>query len=101
MDKLTLFFIGVTSVAVVLQMLILFAMFVAIRKLGMRMEAVAGKVEDTTAIVQTRVLPLIDNAKTIQQDVKNFIDKAKPKFEVIVENASSISTTARTTLERF
>ena len=99
-DKLTLF-IAVTSAAVVLQMLILLAMFLAVRKLGARMEAVAGKVEDTTAIVQTRVLPLIDNAKTIQQDVKNFLDTAKPKIEVIIENASSISTTARTTLERF
>ena len=99
-DKLTLF-IAVTSVAVVLQMLILLAMYMAVRKLGARMEAVAGKVEDTTAIVQTRVLPVIDNVKTIQQDVKSFLDTAKPKFETIIGNASSISTTARTTLERF
>ena len=100
MDKLTLF-TAVTSAAVVLQMFILLAMFLAVRKLGARMEVVANKVEDTITVVQTRALPLIDNAKTIQQDVKNFLDTAKPRIETIIDNASSVSTTARTTLERF
>ena len=56
MDKLTLF-IAVTSVAVVMQMLILLAMALAVRKLGARMEVVAGKVEDTITVVQARALP--------------------------------------------
>ena len=96
MDKLTLF-IAVTSAAVVLQMFILLAMFLAVRKLGARMEVVANKVEDTITVVQTRALPLIDNANTIQQDVKNFLDTAKPRIETIIDNASSVSATARTT----
>lgn len=100
MDKLTLF-IAVTSVAVVLQMLILLAMFLAVRKLGARMEAVAGKVEDTITVVQARALPIIDDAKAIQLNVKNFLETAKPKIETIIDNASSVSTTTRTTLERF
>ena len=43
----------------------------------------------------------MDDAKTIQHNVKNFLDTAKPKLETILDNASSISTTTRTTLERF
>ncbi len=42
MDKLTLF-IGVTASAVVLQMLILLGMFLTMRKLGARMQALADK----------------------------------------------------------
>lgn len=100
MDKLTIF-IGVTASAVVLQMLILLAMFVTMRKLGARMQALADKVEETTTQVQTRVLPVIDNAKAIQQDVKSFLDTARPKIETIIDNASRISSTTRTTVERF
>ena len=63
-DKLTIF-IAVTAAAVVLQMLILLGMFVAVWKLKVRMEGLAAKVEDTTDIVQTRVLPVIDNAEEL------------------------------------
>lgn len=98
-DKLT-WFIAVTAAAVVLQMLILLAMYIAMRKLGGRMEALADKVEDTTNTVQTRVLPLLDNAKTIQHDVKAFLDTTRPNIETLIANASQMSTTVRATLER-
>jgi|HubBroStandDraft_4_1064222.scaffolds.fasta_scaffold13743_5 methyl-accepting chemotaxis protein len=100
MDKLTLF-IAVTSSAVVLQMLILLGMFLTMRKLGTRMQALADKAEETTAMVQTRVLPIIDKTKTIQEDVKNFLDTARPKIETLIDNASRISSTTRATVERF
>lgn len=100
MDKLTIF-IGVTAAAVVLQMLILMAMFIAMRKLGARMEALADKVEDTTSTVQTRVLPLLDNAKTMQQEVKNFLQTTRPKIDKLVDNVTQMSSTARGTVERF
>ncbi len=100
MDKLTLF-IAVTSFAVVLQMLILLGMFLTMRKLGARMQALADKVEETTAVVQTRVLPILDKTKTIQEDVKNFLDNARPKIETLIDNASRISSTTRATVERF
>jgi hypothetical protein len=100
MDKLTLF-IAVTSSAVVLQMLILLGMFLTMRKLGARMQGLADKAEETTALVQTRVLPIIDKTKTIQEDVKNFLDTARPKIETLIDNASRISSTTRATVERF
>jgi methyl-accepting chemotaxis protein len=100
MDKLTLF-IAVTSSAVVLQMLILLGMFLTMRKLGARMQGLADKAEETTALVQTRVLPIIDKTKTIQEDVKNFLDTARPKIETLIDSASRISSTTRATVERF
>src|SRR5581483_10122429 len=100
MDNITIW-IAVTSAAVVLQMLILLGMFLTVRKLASRVEGLAGKAEETTALVQTRVLPIIDNVKSIQQDVKSFIETARPKIETIVDNASRVSTTARATVERF
>ena len=71
MDKLTIF-IGVTASAVVLQMLILLGMFLTMRKLGARMQALADKAEETTNAVQTRVLPILDNAKTMQAGGQEF-----------------------------
>lgn len=100
MDKLTIF-IGVTASAVVLQMLILLGMFLTMRKLGARMQALADKAEETTNAVQTRVLPILDSAKTMQAEVKSFLETAKPKIETLIDNASRISSTTRATVERF
>lgn len=98
-DKLTLF-IAVTAAAVVLQMLILLAMYLAMRKLGGRVEGLVDKVEDTTSVVQTRVLPIIDNVKTMQQEVKGFLETTRPKIETLIDNVSQMSTKARSTVER-
>ncbi len=99
-DKLTIF-IAVTAAAVVLQMLILLGMFIVVLKLGKRVKAVAEKAEETTDLVQTKVMPIVDNAKTIQEDVKKFLDTNRPKIETMIDNATQVSTTARTTVERF
>jgi methyl-accepting chemotaxis protein len=94
-------FIAVTAAAVVLQMLILFGMFLAIRKITGRVEALADKVEDTTGIVQQKVLPLVDNAKAMQQQVQEFITTARPKIEKLVDNASEVSDSAKATVDRL
>ncbi len=99
-DKLTLF-IAITSFAVVLQMLILLGIYIAVRKLSARMEALADRVEDTTSTLQVRVLPVIDNVKSIQQDVKAFMETARPKVDLVLDNLSYISTTARGSVERI
>jgi methyl-accepting chemotaxis protein len=99
-EKLTLF-IAVTAVAVVLQMLILLGIYFAVRKLSARMEALADRVEDATNTLQVRVLPVIDNVKSIQQDVKAFVETARPKVDLVLDNLSYISTTARGSVERI
>ena len=90
-----------TASAVVLQMLILLGMFLTMRKLGARMQALADKAEETTNAVPTRVLPILDSAKTMQAEVKSFLETAKPKIETLIDNASRISSTTRATVERF
>jgi len=91
-DKLTLW-IAVTSAAVALQALILFFMYLAVRSLSKRLESV---VDET----QSRVLPLLENGKAIQQDVKTFLETARPKIDLILENAVHVTTRARTDVER-
>jgi len=91
-EKLTIF-IALTAAAVMLQMLILLAMYLAMRKLNARLEAV---VDET----QSRVFPLLENAKVIQQDVKAFLETASPKIDVILDNAAHATTTVRTDIER-
>lgn len=91
-DKLTLF-IAVTSAAVVLQMLILLALYLAMRKLNARLETV---VDET----QSRVFPLLENAKVMQQDVKALLEATRPKLDVILDNVAHVTTTARTDIER-
>jgi methyl-accepting chemotaxis protein len=99
-DNFTWFAIAVT-VAIFLQVLILAGMFFAMNKLRERLEALADKVEDTASVVQVRVLPILDNAKSIQQEVKSFVENSRPKIETMVGNLSSMSTTARSSVERF
>jgi methyl-accepting chemotaxis protein len=100
MDTLLTAFIAVTAAAVVLQMLILAGMFLTMRKLAARVEALADKAEDTASVVQVRVLPLLEDAKSLQETVKSFVEKSRPQVETIIGNASQISTTARTTVDR-
>ncbi len=101
MDTLLTIFIAVTAAAVVLQMIILAGMFLTMRKLATRVEALADKAEDTAGVVQARVLPLLENAKSIQEQVKGFVEKSRPQVETLIGNATEISTTARTSAERI
>src|SRR5271166_5099083 len=95
MDTLLTIFIAVTAAAVVLQMIILAGMFLTMRKLATRVEALADKVEDTTGVVQARVLPLLENAKSIQEQVKGFVEKSRPQVETLIGNVTEIRTTDR------
>jgi hypothetical protein len=86
-DKLTIF-IGVTAAAVVLQMLILAGMFVVMRRL-------AARVQSVTDDLESRVMPLVEDAKKLTSNVQGLLDTTRPKVETLLENASTISTTAR------
>ena len=91
-DKLTIF-IAITAAAVVLQMLILFVMCIVVFKLSARLKTVADETE-------SRVLPLIDSARILQQEVKSFLETSRPKVDLILDNAAHVTTTARTDVER-
>jgi hypothetical protein len=86
MDHLTIF-IAVTAAAVVLQALILVAMFLSMRK-------TASKVEVMTEEVKTKVLPTVDL-------VHSTLVQIKPRIETIVANTSESSTLLKAQIQRL
>lgn len=92
-DKLTFVLIAITA-AVVLQMLILAGMFFTVRKLSLHLKSVADE-------VKTQALPLLEGTKTLQADVKRIVETSAPKFELALDNAAAISTTAHAGIGRM
>jgi hypothetical protein len=86
MDHLTIF-IAVTSSAVVLQALILFGMYLSMRKTSAKVEALAEE-------VKTKVLPTAELVHSTLTDLR-------PKIEIIVTNVSDSSTKLRAQVERL
>jgi len=91
-DKLTIF-IAVTSAAVVLQMLILAGMFFALRKLS-------AQVMTATNEVKTQALPLLENAKKLEAEIRRIVETSSPKMELVLDNAAAITTTAHGAIGR-
>lgn len=85
MDQLTIF-IAVTAAAVVLQACILFGMFLAVRKTGARVEALAEE-------VRTKVLPTVQTAQSMLVELR-------PKIETAIANVSESTTMIRAQLQR-
>ena len=92
-DKLTLF-IAVTAAAVVLQMLILAAMFFTMRKLS-------GRVTTLADDLYPRVVPLLEETKKLTRDVQGMLETSRPKVDAILDNASVISATARNQTQKI
>jgi len=91
-EKLTIF-IAITSAAVVLQMLILAGMYFTVRKLSTHLMTVSDE-------VKTQALPLLESARSIQADAKRILETSAPKFELVLDNAAAISTTAHAGIGR-
>jgi hypothetical protein len=70
-------FIGVTSVAVVLQTLILLGMYISMLKVMGRMEALQLRVND-------QLLPLVEK-------VRGLVDESAPKIQAVVTNVEETS----------
>ena len=88
MDNLTIF-IAVTAAAVVLQMLILLGMFLVTRKLTVHIMYLSDELE-------SKILPLLQDGKKLMTDTHQLLEVTRPKLDLILDNASVISTTART-----
>ena len=85
MDKLTVF-IALTGIAVFLQAGVLLAMYLAMRKSGERMEALASE-------VKTKVMPTVEQAQRM-------LTEMGPQLEVIVDNIEGATTVIRSQIER-
>jgi hypothetical protein len=86
MDKTT-FFIAVTSVAVILQMVILAAMFFTMRASGMRMEALAAE-------IRGKALPALDQANVM-------LTELRPQLNTILENVNHSTALVRGHMTRL
>ena len=80
-------FVGVTAGAVVLQALILVALYLAVRKTSARIEALAGE-------VKTRALPTIEQANSLMVDLR-------PKIETMTSNLTDTSNVVRAQMNRI
>jgi len=74
-------FIAVTSVAVLLQTLILAGMYSSTRKMSQRVDALSTRVEE-------QVLPLVEKVRSI-------VDESTPMIQTVVANLAETSTLVR------
>ncbi len=86
-DTLLRIFIAVTSIAVVFQTLILFGLYLAVRKSTAKMEALADE-------VKSKALPTMET-------VQNILVEIRPKLDVMTVNLSESSTLVRNQLARI
>lgn len=84
-SNLLLFFIAVESVAVVLQMLILFAIFLTVKR-------ATAQTENIVLDMQRRTIPLVENARDILAD-------ATPKLKQATSNLTEASETLKAQAE--
>ncbi len=87
MDKVLIIFVAVTAAAVVIQMGILVALYVSVRKTTAQMETIALE-------VQGRALPMLDTSREILAD-------AAPKLKEIASNLVETSAIAKAQAQRL
>jgi hypothetical protein len=82
-----IFFVALTAIAFVIQAGMLVGLYLATRKTGARMEALADE-------VKTRLLPTAETAQAMMVDLR-------PKIENLVTNASDSSSLVRAQMQRM
>jgi len=87
MENLIPIFIAVTAAAVVLQLLVLAFMYLAMRKSGARMEAIATEIKG-------KALPALESAQAILTEIR-------PKIQVISDNLQESTVLMRAQVERM
>lgn len=86
-ETLLMVFIAITSIAVVIQMGVLIALYTGMKKTSARLESLANQVE-------SRAIPTLDMAQDLLRE-------SKPKVETILANLADTSTTIRQEVERL
>jgi len=87
MDNLTLSLVAAITAAVVLQALILVALYLAVRKTSARMEALAEE-------VKTKTIPTLESAQAM-------LTELRPKVETVVANIAETTTIVRAQVQRM
>jgi hypothetical protein len=86
-DTLLMVFIGVSTLAIVIQMGVLIAMYAATKKTAAQVEALATE-------VRTKALPAVESVQAL-------VANNKDRVEEIIENVAAVTTTARSQLVRI
>jgi methyl-accepting chemotaxis protein len=87
MTNLLTVFVGLTALAIVIQMGVLIALFVSSKKTSERLQTISKELEEN-------LLPMIHDARILLAD-------ATPKVQEILENITVLSSTARRDAERI
>lgn len=100
MNETTLIaFVAVTSVAVVLQTLILAGMYFAVRRMSQRTEALSIRFEEQALPLIEKVRGIVDeNAPNIQTaitKVREIVDESAPKVQTVMTNLAETSALVR------
>ena len=93
-DNLLKLFIAVTAFAVLLQALIMVALYLAVRKSAARMEALATE-------VKSKALPTMETVQSTMETVQDILVELRPKIDVMSVNFSESSTLVRNQLGRI
>ncbi|MGD0417468.1 MAG: hypothetical protein ABSA80_19075 [Terriglobales bacterium] len=93
-DNLLKLFIAVTAFAVLLQALIMVALYLAVRKSTAKMEALASEVKN-------KALPTMETVQNTMETVQNILIELRPKIDVMSTNFSESSTLVRNQLGRI
>jgi esterase/lipase len=90
LETLMIVFVAVTAAAIVIQMIVLIAVYFAIRKSSARIEALTQFVQQ----VQVRLVPTVELAQSLLQEYR-------PKLDLVVTNLAETSTLIRKDVERL
>ena len=90
LETLMIVFVAVTAVAIVIQMIVLIAVYFAIRKSSARMEALAQFAQQ----VQLRLVPTVEMAQ-------NLLQEYRPKLDLMITNLAETSSLIRKDVERL
>jgi hypothetical protein len=93
-DNLLMTFIAVTAFAVLLQALIMVALYLAVRKSSERMEALASE-------VRNKALPTMETVQNTMETVQNILIELRAKIDVMSVNFAESSTLVRNQLGRI
>ena len=80
-DTLLLIFVALTTIAIIIQVALLFALYKAVERSSARMESIATRLEERTA-------PVLNTIQTI-------LDDAQPKVSEITSNLAETTATIR------
>ncbi len=87
LDQWMVLFDAAVSIAVILQMVILFALFLTVRKALAQMQVLSGEMRD-------KAIPAIESAHSLLKD-------SRPKIDAILENTTKTSELARLNMAKL